>query len=164
MEASTHTEGGPAGTVTGFLDKQGIEYELIEHEQEYSAAAEAHAAGIEPENATKSVLLRDKDGYRLAVIPASERLDVHKVREVLDAGFHLRLATEDEMSADFPGFELGAIPPLGPMLPAPEIVDRSLLDHDRVLCNAGDHSHSVVVRPQTLVDLAEAQVADICEE
>lgn len=164
MEASTQTGGGPAGTVTAFLDEQGIEYELVEHEQEYSAAAEARASGIEPENAAKSVLLRDADGYRLAVIPASERLDVHKAREALGAGSHLRLATEDEMGADFPGFELGAIPPLGPMLPAPEIVDRGLLDHDRVLCNAGDHRHSVVLAPQALVDVGEAQVADICEE
>lgn len=164
MEASTHTEGGPSSTVTGFLDEQGVEYELVEHDQEYSAAAEARAAGVEPENAAKSVLLRDDEGYRLAVIPASERLDIHKARDVLDGGPHLRLATEDEMGSDFPGFELGAIPPLGPMLPVPEIVDRNLLDHDKVLCNAGDHRHSVVVAPRALVNVADAQIADICEE
>lgn len=31
----------------------------------------------------------------------------------------LRLVTEDEMVADFSQFELGAIPPLGEMLPLP---------------------------------------------
>jgi Ala-tRNA(Pro) deacylase len=155
---------GPVGLVTDFLSERGIDYELVEHGESFSAAGEARAAGIEPENAAKSVLLRDADEYRLAVLPASERLDVHKVRELLDASSQLRLATEDEMGADFGEFELGAIPPLGPMLPAPEIVDPKLLEHDRVLCNAGDHRHSLLVDPEQIVRVCEARVADICQD
>jgi Ala-tRNA(Pro) deacylase len=155
---------GPVGLVANFLSERGIDYELVEHDESFSAAGEAKAAGIEPQNAAKSVLLRDGGDYRLAVLPASERLDVHKVRELLDASSHLRLATEDEMGADFGEFELGAIPPLGSMLPAPEIVDRRLLEHDRVLCNAGDHRHSLLLDPEQLVRACEAQVADICQD
>jgi prolyl-tRNA editing enzyme YbaK/EbsC (Cys-tRNA(Pro) deacylase) len=76
----------------------------------------------------------------------------------------LRLVTEDEMAADFSQFELGAIPPLGEMLPAPEIVDRQLLDHDRILCNGGDHTHSVLLDPSDIVRASDAQVADVCED
>jgi Ala-tRNA(Pro) deacylase len=158
------TKEGPVELVANFLSERGIDYELVEHGESFSAAGEARAAGIEPQNAAKSVLLREGDDYRLAVIPASERLDLHKLRELLDASAHLRLATEDEMAADFGEFELGAIPPIGPMLPAPEIVDRRLLDHDRVLCNAGDHRHSLQLDPEQLVRVSEARVADICED
>jgi hypothetical protein len=63
------------------------------------------------------------------------------------------------MRADFPDFELGAIPPFGEMLPAPEIVDRRVLDHDRVLCNGGDHTHSVLLDPKEIVRAAGARVA-----
>lgn len=148
--------------VTGHLDELGIAYEVVEHARGYSAAEEARAAGVAPANAAKAVLLRDPDGFRLAVVPASERVDLHKLRELLEAGQELRLASEDEMEAEFPAFELGAIPPLGEMLPAAEIVDRRLLEHERVLCNGGDHEHSLLIDPRDLVRVSSAVEADIC--
>lgn len=152
------------GLVTAHLDQLGIAYEVVEHPRGLSAAAEARAAGVIPENAAKAVLLRDADGFRLAVVPASERVDLHKLRELLEAGKDLRLAREDEMAAEFPGFELGAIPPLGEMLPAAEIIDRRILDHERVLCNGGDHAHSLLLDPRDLVRASSAVEADICED
>jgi prolyl-tRNA editing enzyme YbaK/EbsC (Cys-tRNA(Pro) deacylase) len=147
------------------LDDAGIAYEIVEHEQAFSAASEAVASGVRPENAAKSILLRDGEGYRLVVIQASDRLDLGKVSDVLETSkAKLRLVTEDEMAADFSQFELGAIPPLGEMLPAPEIVDRRLLDHDRILCNGGDHTHSVLLDPNDIVRASDAQVADVCDD
>ena len=150
---------------TQHLDEVGISYEVVEHEQVFSAASEALASGMPPDNAAKSVLLHDEAGYRLAVIPASDRLDLRKVGDLLETSkAKVRLATEDEMGTDFPDFELGAIPPLGEMLPAPEIVDRRVLEHDRVLCNGGDHTHSVLLDPKEIVRASGAQVADVCED
>jgi prolyl-tRNA editing enzyme YbaK/EbsC (Cys-tRNA(Pro) deacylase) len=150
---------------TRHLDALGIPYEVLEHERAFSAASEADAAGIRPENAAKSVLLHDGEGYRLVVIQASDRLDLGKVRDLLDVSrTSLRLVTEDEMAADFSELELGAIPPLGEMLPAPEIVDRRVLEHDRVLCNGGDHRHSVLLDPDDIVRASSAQVADVCQD
>jgi Ala-tRNA(Pro) deacylase len=154
----------PIEITTRHLEEQGIDYELVEHERAETAAAEARAAGHQPANAVKSVLLRDLDGYELVVLQASDRLDMHKVRERLVDRSELRLATEEEMDADFPQFELGALPPLGEMLPAPEIVDRRVLDHDRVLCNAGDHTHSVLIDPHEIVRASQAEIADLRED
>jgi Cys-tRNA(Pro)/Cys-tRNA(Cys) deacylase len=155
----------PIDRTTRHLDELGIAHEVIEHERAYTAAAEAGAAGVSPENAVKSVLLHDGDGFRLAVIQASDRLDLGKVRELLEASrAELRLVSEEEMAASLPDFELGAIPPLGEMLPAPEIVDRRVLTHDRVLCNGGDHTHSILLDPNDLVRASDAQVADVCED
>jgi Ala-tRNA(Pro) deacylase len=150
---------------TRHLDAIGVPYEVVEHERAFSAASEADAAGVRPENAAKSVLLHDGEGYRLVAIQASDRLDLGKVRDLLEISrAELRLATEDEMAADFPDFELGAIPPLGELLPAPEIVDRRLLGHDRVLCNGGDHTHSVLLDPNDVVRVSGAQVGDVCQD
>ncbi|MGE5746278.1 MAG: aminoacyl-tRNA deacylase [Solirubrobacterales bacterium] len=162
MPADTPT---PTETTTKHLEEQGIEYELVEHDRALTAAGEARAAGQEPANALKSVLLRDLEGYELVVLQASDRLDMRKVREQLgESRSELRLATEEEMEADFPQFELGALPPLGEMLPAPEIVDRRVLDHDRVLCNAGDHRHSVLIDPEEIVRVSNAEIADVRED
>ena len=164
MNARAEAEQGSRTQPTvHYLDEHEVNYEVLEHEQRFSAAAEARAVGVTPDNAAKSVLLRDRGVYRLAVIPASERLALGKLRDFL-ASRDLRLATEQEMASDFPDFEVGALPPLGPILSMPEVVDARVLDHERVLCNAGDHRHSVLLDPHELVRATEASVADICED
>ena len=163
---STQAEGGARGIdlVVRYLEEHGVPHDVVDHDETFSAQAEARAAAVPPDHAAKSVLLREGEEYRLAVIPASERLDVRKAREALEASHPLRLATEAEMEADFGAFDIGAIPPLGPMLQAPEVIDRRLLAHERILCTAGDHRHSVLVDPNELSSIAEARVADVCEE
>jgi prolyl-tRNA editing enzyme YbaK/EbsC (Cys-tRNA(Pro) deacylase) len=149
--------------VTAFLDGEGVPYEVVEHRPTFSAAAEARASGTEPREAAKTLVLHDRGGYRLAVIPALRRLDTHRVRELLGGTSHLRLATEEELERDFPMFEVGAMPPFGPMLPVPEVIDVHLLYHERILCGGGDHRHSVRMDPRDLLKLCEPRVASLCE-
>jgi Ala-tRNA(Pro) deacylase len=150
--------------VTDWLATKRIHYRLVEHDPTYSASSEAQVAGYAPEQSAKTVVLRDHEAFRLAVIPASSRLDLHKLRDLLDAGKSLRLATEEEMASELPAFEVGAVPPFGPMLPAPEVVDRRLLTYNRVLCSGGDHRHSLLIDSEDLVRVAGATVADVCED
>jgi prolyl-tRNA editing enzyme YbaK/EbsC (Cys-tRNA(Pro) deacylase) len=159
--ATAETRGISA--VTAYLDGEGVRYEVVEHRPTFSAAAEARASGTEPREAAKTLALHDRDGYRMAVIPATHRLDLHRCRELLGATSHLRLATEAELERDFPMFEVGAMPPLGPMMPMPEIIDVHLLYHDRILCAGGDHKHSLRLDPRDLLRLCEPRVASLCE-
>jgi Ala-tRNA(Pro) deacylase len=149
--------------VTEFLEGEGVPYEVVEHERTQTAVAEARAAGMPPTDVAKTVVLRDEAGVRLAVIPSSERLDMHKVRRELGSKGP-RLVTEHEMAEEFDGFEVGAVPPFGPMFQALELVDRRLLEHGRILCGGGDHEHGVLVDPRDLVQAGRARVADICED
>jgi Ala-tRNA(Pro) deacylase len=150
--------------VTRYLDEQGVAYEVVVHPDTYSATDEARVAGVPPDHAAKTIVLRDHDRLRLAVIPASHRLDLHKARDVLGAHGSLRLATEEEMAADAAGFEVGALPPLGPLLPAPEIVDRRLLEHEQILFSGGDHRHGVLIDPNDLVEVVQPTIADVCAD
>jgi Ala-tRNA(Pro) deacylase len=149
--------------VLAWLDARRVAYELVEHPATFAAAEEAKATGVEPREAAKTLALHDRGGYRLAVIPASRQLDLHRTREALGATGHLRLASEEEMRREFPAFEVGALPPFGPLLPAPEVVDIRLLYLPKLVCSAGDHRHSLSVDPRDLVRVTEPLVADICE-
>jgi Ala-tRNA(Pro) deacylase len=149
--------------VTAFLDTEGVNHEVVEHRPTFSAAAEARASGAEPREAAKTLALRDHEAYRMAVIPATHRLDLARVRELLSCSSHLRLATEAELEQDFPMFDVGAMPPLGPMMPMPEIIDVHLLYHDRIVCGGGDHKHSLRMDPRDLLRVCEPRVASICE-
>jgi len=114
MSVGVTPERGMRGVeaVTRFLDHLGAPYELVEHRETYAAVDEANAVGSELAEMAKTVLLHDHDGFRAAVIPASERLDLHKARERFGASRHLRLASEDEIGQEFPAFDAAALPPV----------------------------------------------------
>lgn len=151
-----------AAVVAAHLDARGVPFELIEHAETFTAAAEAVAARVDPAAAGKTLLLHDRDGYSLVVVPADRHVDLGRVREIVGATAHLRLATEAEMSAELPMYDVGAIPPVGPGVPPIELVDLRLLEAERVLFPAGDHRHSVLIPIRHVLRLAEPRVADIC--
>lgn len=64
-----------ADAVRRFLERREVSHEVIEHAT-YSAAAEARAVGADLEATAKTVVLRDRGGYRLAVIPPASALTV----------------------------------------------------------------------------------------
>jgi Ala-tRNA(Pro) deacylase len=155
----------PSGVaaVTRFLEDAGVDHEVVEHEPTYSAEQEARATSEEPRHTAKTLLLHDHGGWRLAVLPANHRLDLEKARRLLGGTRHLRLATEEEIANEFPGFDVGALPPVGPQLPLPEVVDVRLLYRDHVVCAAGDHRHGVRLDPRDILRMAEPRVGDLCE-
>ncbi len=109
-------------------------------------------------------------GVRLLALPqAGEHLGllepgagVIRLREL--ATRRLQLADEDQIAQSFPSFEVGALPPFGPIVPAAEVIDIGLTQHERILCPAGDHRHSVLIDPHDVVRITEARTADICED
>ena len=110
----------------------------------------------------KTVALHDTDGYRIAIIPASERVDVGKARKVFGASADMRLATEREIAQEFAAFDPGALPPFRGLLGAPEGLDTRLLHYHRILCSAGDHRHTLKISPGEIQRVGEPAVADVC--
>jgi len=135
-------------------------YELIQHPPTMSAGEEAAAVGVPPEEVAKTIVLSTERGYVRAALPASERLDLHKVRELL--GNEARLATESELAVAYPTFELGAVPPFGGPVGDRTVVDRRLADRTTVVIEAGSHTESVRMQSGDLITLAQAEIADIC--
>jgi len=159
-ETSTGLRGFAA--VQEWLDARGVRYSVVEHEPTMTAQAQAQATHVDVPEVVKTIALRDHDDYVMAVVPGGRLLDESRVHALLGRSAHLRLATEEEMARDLDLFEVGALPPFGPMLPVPEVVDVRLLRHEKVVCAGGDHRHSLTVEPRELLRIAEPRVADIC--
>lgn len=150
------------GKVTDQLDARGVPYDVIEHQETYTAEGEAAAVRADPAATGKTLVLRDRDRHLLVVVPADRHLDLARVRELTGATHHLRLATEEEIAHDFPLYEVGAMPPVGPGLPNVEIVDLRLLDHERTIVAGGDHRHALLIPIRELLRVVEPRVADVC--
>jgi Ala-tRNA(Pro) deacylase len=147
-----------------YLRDHGVSFDVVEHARTESAAAEARAARLPAEQTAKTVVLNTPGGYRFAVICASDRLDLHKTADALQASRHdLHFASEADMARDFPAYDVGAIPPVGPDTPA-ELIDVHLLEYRQVLCPAGDHEHSLLVDPADIVRVTGARPLDLRQD
>ena len=136
--------------VTEHLRTRGVPFEPIAHQQACTSIAEARAVGIDASEVLKTIAVRVAGGYALMAVPATGRLDMRLVQAAV-GDRHVRLATEEELRRDFPGIELGALPPLGSLLGAPLYVDQELLQHETVVFAAGSQTESVQVKTADLL-------------
>lgn len=153
----------PSNALIDALQEQHIDYELIPHRRTQSAAAEARAIGVDPGRVAKTLVLATGAGFVRAVLSASERIDLRKVKAVLGSG-DVHLATEQVLAGAYPQFELGAIPPVGGPGRDGVLMDEGLRDTESVVFEAGTHEHSVRIKTADLVSVAGARIADICED
>jgi Ala-tRNA(Pro) deacylase len=149
--------------VLNILDEAGVEYELLAHPRTETAAAEAEALGLDPREVAKTLVVSTPAGYVRAVLPASERIDLRKLREHVEGGKRVHLATEEALERDYPDFELGAVPPFGRSGDR-VLVDSGLAKRETVVLEAGSHEQSVRIRTADLLELTGAQTVDLVQD
>jgi prolyl-tRNA editing enzyme YbaK/EbsC (Cys-tRNA(Pro) deacylase) len=145
--------------VEPWLDEHLPDYAVITHDPSFAARDEARFAHHPAEQMAKTVVVHDRARLVAAVLPASDRLDLGKVRRLLGAGRAARLATEGEIGDAFPAFEVGAVPPVAGFNLV--LLDQRLLTYTRILIPGGDHRHAVAVDPEELVRSTRARVVDL---
>jgi Ala-tRNA(Pro) deacylase len=142
------------------LERASVPFELIRHERTTSAAAEARALHLDPHTVAKTVVLEIPDGFARVVLPATDRVDVGKIRAFLDTK-DVRLASEAALEHAYPDFEVGAVPPLLLGERDRVLVDRRLLENEWIVLEAGTHEQSLRLRTADLVALSRAKVIDL---
>jgi Ala-tRNA(Pro) deacylase len=130
-----------AASVQQYLLREHIPYQVIVHAPTSDSAHSAQSAHIPGDRLAKSVVLEDEDGYVMAVIPASHRLDLQALREELNR--ELDLSPEHTLAKIFEDCAPGAIPPLGCAYGIDMVVDRVLNDIPDVYFEGGDHESLV---------------------
>lgn len=128
-------------SLRNFFEAHPLEHETLYHPHTESSQRTASAAGQPGDKVAKSVLLRDDDGYLLAVLPASHRVHLGKLHQALHR--NLGLATEREAADVFTDCAPGAIPPAGLLYGIDTVVADSLLEQPDVYFEAGDHEQLV---------------------
>lgn len=135
---------GIAITLQDYLDKSGIDYDILPHSHTTSSIGTAKVTGISGDYIAKSVILEDEDGYIMAVIPATYHVELGKLSHQLER--RLGLATELELAELFVDCNLGAIPPIGEAYHLDVVIDDSLSKCPDVYFEAGDHADLIHMR------------------
>ncbi len=120
-----------------FLNDHHAEYELVSHPYSERAMDTAHSACVPVKNMTKAVVLHDKQGYVMAIMPSMNKLMLRWLNTKLDR--HLDLATEKEINRLFPDCSQGAVPPMGMAYGINTCWDDELNSVQDLYLEAGDH-------------------------
>jgi Ala-tRNA(Pro) deacylase len=125
-----------------FLSSRHVAFERLHHRPAYTAGRTAQVLRVPGREVAKTVLLRAGGGYVLAVLPATHRVDLERVRRDL-GGERVELATEEEMGQLFPDCERGAAPPFGSLYHLQTLVDESLAEDEEIVFEAQSHEDAI---------------------
>jgi Ala-tRNA(Pro) deacylase len=125
-----------ANTVKTYLQAHNIPYTA-------SSKETVDAAHVPAGQLAKAVILGDREGYLMAVLPSNRRIDVQILSATL--GRDLVVVPEHRMGALFKDCEFGAVPPLGLAYGMSTVVDDCLSEQPEIYFEAGDHEEVIHV-------------------
>lgn len=149
----------PVKRLKDFLDSHQVKYTSLTHSAAYTAqeiAASAHVPGRE---LAKVVVLKVDGRMILAVCPASEMVDLDRLRQLLGAE-RIDLATEGDFIEFFAGCELGAMPPFGHLYGLETFASKSLAEDEYIAFNAGSHTELIRLPYREFARLEKPTVLD----
>jgi len=120
-----------------YMSDARVDYDLFEHPRTECSSRTAQAAHVPGDRLAKGVVLHHDDGYVLAVVPSTHRVEVGSLERTV--GCNLNLASEPEIADLFDDCRLGAIPPAGAAYEVATVVDDSLVGQPEVWFEGGDH-------------------------
>lgn len=140
-----------AATLKQYLSDQGVDYDAVAHPHTGGSLETAEVAHVSGEDIAKAIVLKDEDGYLVAVLPATYRLQLGALREIL--GRRLEMADEKELAGLFTDCEPGAVPPVAGAYGLKAIWDENLARLKDVYFEGGDHSNLIRVSGEAFTKL-----------
>jgi Ala-tRNA(Pro) deacylase len=146
-----------SSSVSEFLRSRGVPFTVLTHRTAFTAQEDAAVAHVPGRMWAKTVVCVADGEAVLVVLPAHYSIDIERLRQVMGARA-VRLANEVELAPLYPGCELGAMPPLGPLFGQRVFVDQSLTDDKEIVFNGGTHTDAVRMRFEDFVRLVRPTV------
>lgn len=129
----------PARKLKEFLDKNKVKYVVVSHSPAFTAQEIAAAAHVPGRELAKTVMVKVDGQMAMAVLPASQRIDLGLLKKVAKAK-DVAIASEAEFKDIFPECDLGAMPPFGNLWGMAVYVAESLAEDEEIAFNAGTHT------------------------
>jgi Ala-tRNA(Pro) deacylase len=150
----------PARKLKEMLDREKVKYVTITHSPAYTAQEVAASAHVPGREMAKSVMVKIDGRMAMAVLPASMRVSLDRLRDV--TGAHgVELADEREFRDLFPGCEVGAMPAFGNLYGLDVYVAEPLTKDEQIAFNAGTHTELIRLAYRDFERLAKPKVVEL---
>jgi len=146
--------------IEDILEAKKIPYRIIELEDRAISVQdviEYSKEDINPEEICKTILVKRKTQYYALFLRGADKVDFRKLKAVIGKS---SIASREEVLA-VSGVEPGAVCPL--LLDVPVLVDRRVLDLERLNFGSGDHLFGVEIASGDLGRVLEYSLVDLAE-
>ncbi len=145
------------------LDAAKIPYETREYavvEEHFDGKIISGLTGLDPDMVYKTlVLCDDKQGHLVCVIPVEDELDLKKVARASGHKSVSMLPMKDLLPLT--GYVRGGCSPIGMKKPFPTFLQKDAADLETVSVSAGVRGCQVIMKPDDLIRLTKATLADL---
>jgi len=151
-----------APRLASYLEDQNASYEVIRHPRDFTAqqtAADTHTPG---RAFAKAVIIEADNQPVMAVLPANQQVDLHRIGELLGAR-DVHLANEQQMEQLFPDSEIGAEPPFGNLYGMTVFVSPTIAADEYITFNGGTHEDAVRMPFRIYRELVHPKLADVAK-
>lgn len=146
-----------------YLREHQAGYQIQHHPQAYTAQQIAQCEHISGKRVAKSVVVTADNKRALLVLPASERIDFNKVRDLLNAQ-NVQLSGEQDLRQLFANCEVGATPPFGNLYTLPIYVEQSLTRQECIVFPIGTYTETMSLAYADFERLARPTVAEFAQK
>ncbi len=148
--------------IKNMLEQRGVAFKETHHREVFTAQEVAQSEHISGHRMAKVVVVI-ADGRPIElVLPASRRVILEKVQEMLGTR-HVRLASEAEMDRIFNDIETGAIPALRHWKDVEVIMDEAMETDGEIVLQGGTHEDTVQLRFRDWYDMVQPRVGAFTE-
>ncbi len=135
-----------------------------EHELEHGAAGKtAEKLGVDPETVFKTIVMRTESREIVVFCQsAGHEINLKKARQVCGAKEVSPVKQEELLSLT--GYVRGGCSPVGMKRKYRTFIDESVLLHEKICISAGVRGQQLILSPQDLINVTEAQTADLVLE
>ena len=147
--------------LTTWLDANGVEYSVLEHEPVYTSEEAAAVRGTSLSSGAKALVCKADSDFIMFVMPANKRLASKSVRKAMGLR-SLRFAKREEVM-ELTGLKPGSIPPFGSLFDLTTHCDAGLANEATINFNAGDHARSVSMSYQQYASVETPTLGEYAE-
>jgi Ala-tRNA(Pro) deacylase len=139
--------------VIKYLNSAKTAYKPIVHKTVFTAYDAAQTLGVKLNEIAKTLVIKADKNYILAVLPASSRLDLGKLKKIVKAK-KVEISKENVMQKVFK-VKPGAITPFGNLYKVPVFVDKAMLRAKKIIAGAGSYEDSVLMTAKNFLKATE---------
>jgi Cys-tRNA(Pro)/Cys-tRNA(Cys) deacylase len=145
-----------------WLRTQGAKFDVLEYEfTEMGADHAAASVGRPLEMVCKTLIVKATgNAYWIAIVPGDQRFDPRRMAAAIGVP-HADLAEPTE-AEKVTGYRVGGISPFAMRRKLPVVIEESLLVLDTLIVNGGRRGVLIEMATEELLQLLNAQPADIC--
>ena len=147
-----------------FLEKQKVEFELLEYEHDASnqnfANEAAEKLSLKAESVFKTLVVEvDSDKFVVAIVPSNKQLSMKKLAKAVSG--KKAILAEAKKVQNMTGYVLGGVSPFGQKKRLVTILDISANNFNNIFVSGGRRGLELSISPAVFSQCLNAKMADI---